>query len=832
MFFFRRLVFGVCALVAVGVVRAGDVFIAAADCADHHFTEVEGAPKLVSGDRVLKLWEERDPPAEGYVARFKFPVDKPGAYHVWAGVSLPGDTSNFWWNMDGDPWKHVTVEEVEDPPDYGPAGVMGWQQLGLMALSAGEHQLSFRVNERRPVDEHAYLLYLDALLVTDRAVKPSGRLSREDLPGLAPLLAPPPPVARGGKPGPRMALSTSLGGEAQNHIVHRLGFTRAQTDSDHLSANESEPGIWKWEFDGDRDSCLQAKLDWQYFPHYHWGAEWYRQQDRFVPLTGLRTGRKLACISLWSPDLPRWLTENYDALAAHYANAAPPPALYLGVYGDYGEPIFPMGWNEQEKQAFGETGTGRPDFWCGDPYAKRDFQRYALEKYRSLRAVNAAWRTAFAAEADVDYPPAAFDADAKIVLPQERRRWLDFIEWYDQGMTRLAERVCQLARQRFGKSQLALPIGGGSEDLFFGQDVTALVKVAVRWHVQVRSTHGGYKPFAENYPRMIKRVSTACRFYHAEQCLEPPGRLGADREVSRVMEDLSCGAAEHWDWAYNVLEQRSVYQEYAAFFTCESPRVEAALFFPTTSHRLQRKENYPQVMASVGERLRDVMDYDVVDEPLIADGALDGFNVLIWPEGAVLEAATLDRMARWVESGGVIVKAGGGPIEDVEGARTAGDHLLGLTADSSLVAQGAADAKLLEPAFLGHLAKLGAVGVSAVARGLPPTDRALVSTALGSGAWVRELGRGAVIVWAGPATQADQAPFCELARDALYGRSKLAARFGDAPEVDSAADGVYTTLLSSGEALLYNSTSEPRSVMVGKNKVALPPNSIRSILAQ
>ena len=78
---------------------------------------------------------------------------------------------------------------------------------------------------------------------------------------------------------------------------------------------------------------------------------------------------------------------------------------------------------------------------------------------------------------------------------------LDFIEWYNGGMTRLTAEVCKIARAHFPKTLLVLPIGGGSENPRFGQDVSALVKVASQFDVHVRSTHGGCSSFAEGIHR-------------------------------------------------------------------------------------------------------------------------------------------------------------------------------------------------------------------------------------------------------------------------------------------------------------------------------------------
>ena len=99
--------------------------------------------------------------------------------------------------MDSGPWAHVTVETLDGAqPNYGVSGVMGWLQLSSARLPVGPHCLDLRVNERRRNDEHAYLLYIDAILITPRDVIPSGLVKRDDLAHLRPARPDPAPVAR------------------------------------------------------------------------------------------------------------------------------------------------------------------------------------------------------------------------------------------------------------------------------------------------------------------------------------------------------------------------------------------------------------------------------------------------------------------------------------------------------------------------------------------------------------------------------------------------------------------------------------------------------------
>jgi len=75
----------------------------------------------------------------------------------------------------------------------------------------------------------------------------------------------PAPVPRAGKPGPPMLLGTSVGSDQNNQLVKSLGFSHAQTDSDHLTVNEPEPGRWDWtSADAGLAAVQKAGMKWQY----------------------------------------------------------------------------------------------------------------------------------------------------------------------------------------------------------------------------------------------------------------------------------------------------------------------------------------------------------------------------------------------------------------------------------------------------------------------------------------------------------------------------------------------------------------------------------------
>lgn len=589
-------------------------------------------------------------------------------------------------------------------------------------------------------------------------------------------------VPRAGQTGPPMLMGTSVMGPSENLLVKALGFSHLQTDSDHLTVNEPEPGHWDWSAaDAGFAAAQQAGLKWQYFPHYHWPPAWYRKSAKFVPSMGLRSGRKLAAMSIWSPDVVPWFEHCYGALAQHY-NRGQIYAIYVGIHGDFGETIFPMGWHPDEAKRFGANGTGEADFWCGDAYAREDFRERMRHKYHTLAGLNAAWGTHFADVSQIDFPPAACNGGADFMSTAERRRhWLDFIQWYDDSMTRYTGEVCKIARHYFPKALLQIPIGGGSENVVYGQDSSALPKVAGRYGVHVRSTHGGYMPFAKGYAAMVKRIATASKLYGVPHWLEPPSNITPEGEVARIMEALSCGNYGFWDWGANPVSASNVFRTYANFFTREKPVVDVALFFPTSDSRLHPEIDFPRQLQGEGMLLRDALDFDMMDEELINDKGLKNYRALVWVQGRFIEEKTLKKIAAWVKRGGVLVFRKATPPVTVEGKTEPGQSLI---------------------------------------------EAATQSVDVKGGRATRH-GKGWVIVCDG-----DDTTFNQLVRNVTYNLSKLDPAKKDALNVDSDWDGVYATLLSNGEAILYNATTATIHKTMGGAAIDLPPKSLRSVMAR
>jgi len=484
------------------------------------------------------------------------------------------------------------------------------------------------------------------------------------------------PYARSRNIGDRMILSASVSGPSDMQLLASAGFTLFQTDSDHLSTEETGPDRWDWQSaNAQRQAVKSLGLDWCYYPHYAFPPPWYRQSVPFTRIQCLEHQQPVEAFSLWDPTWPAFIDKGYEAMAREFRPAAPDTqrptpsarlsALYVGIHGDYGEAgtlmgarVLVPGQKEDWERRFGNT-HDHLGWWCGDPQARADFRTAMLARYGSLERLNAAWKRAFKSPDEIAYPekPRA----------EARREWLDYVEWYQGSVGRAVELNLGAARKHFPDTLLMLPTGFADEDPRGGNDNSLLPKLAARYKAEVRSTHGAFKPFAENAATMLGRLGSASRFYGAPFWTEPPGNLTANQEVERIFEAVSQGAKGHFDWASNAVPFRDVYYRYGKYLRVEKPVTDVAMFYPATAQRLRPDRGFAPLFAQACAYLRDTMNFDIVDDRMVQDGCLTPYRILVMWEGMVTDQATLDKIRQWVNDGGVLLAYDFGKIQTVEG---------------------------------------------------------------------------------------------------------------------------------------------------------------------
>ncbi|GIV14647.1 MAG: hypothetical protein KatS3mg022_0082 [Armatimonadota bacterium] len=498
-------------------------------------------------------------------------------------------------------------------------------------------------------------------------------------------------LAKPAQPGSRIALSFGGADPDWFPTLRLLGFSVWQYDTDHLASNETEPGQWDWT--AAEEVYQQAKQEgflFAIFPHYAFPPRWYIEKEKPALTRCVEHGEEIPALSPWEPRFASWLDRQWAALTKQFGGTNPRvDALVLGVHGDYGEAGLFSGarmvsreQREDWERRFGKAHNHK-GFWCGDEQARTSFRRAMIRKYGDLNALNKAWGTQFTREEEIRYPLSASEG---------RRWWLDFVHWYQNGVTYFASTVCRLSQRYFPSTLRILPIGSPCEDVRYGADISALVKVAARHGVAVRSTHAGYLPLAENESFLLARIASACRFYGTPLWLEAPGTLDAQRQTEALFEAAAQGASGFFDWAVNPVTNRTVYEQNLRYLTVGKPVVDVAMFFPSTAVRLADIGEAP-AMRDGCARARDLFAFDIVDERMIRDGALQRYRLLVFWEGTVVEQDVLDKIVEWVQAGGVVVAYDFGKVTNVEGDGTTWRTLFGY----------AGKLQMLKPSFKGEV---------------------------------------------------------------------------------------------------------------------------------
>jgi hypothetical protein len=194
-----------------------------------------------------------------------------------------------------------------------------------------------------------------------------------------------------------------------------------------------------------------------------------------------------------------------------------------------------------------------------------------------------------------------------------------------------------------------------------GQDISGLVEMLAAKNVCVRGPTGPHVPFL-----YTKHVSTAVKHYRPPLFSSEPADGSASRQAiaEALFKDLTTGVDWHFDYHENLQRAEDLFAWYRQQPRGREPLVDVALLFPTSAHRLDNWNTwsgegfaggYPQGLMQFAEALRDIVDYDVVDERLIASGVLARYSMLVWPCGLVAEKATLDEIAKWIRSGGMLL---------------------------------------------------------------------------------------------------------------------------------------------------------------------------------
>lgn len=432
---------------------------------------------------------------------------------------------------------------------------------------------------------------------------------------------------------------------------------------------EQERG--QWDFSEWRRCCGLARergLKMCAFPWIQYAPEWFKATDDYVPLQEVGTGKTADVLSPWAPGTRKAIGRFYRALSKHCGDEVD-IILYGAPTSDYGEiglligaphfcdpanhlyPFFP-----QSSDAW------HPGLWCGDPYARADFRKWALKRYGSLANLNKAWGTAFGDASEIAFP----DRERR---RQQRRHWLDFMYWYHESQVDLAEEGIRIVRKYFPRILLEAGLGFGDDNPLCALDRTAVCRRLAQYKpFGIRSTHAAVNRGDWNQAYWFyKRMAPVAHRYGAAFGTEPPGGDLSVLELhQQIFEDASAGVDYVYSYFQNfMLLPDTVDRFRAALRPGERPCVDIGILYPTAQLLLDM-ETTPEWQIPFCSVARDCLDYDVVDENMIAWGMLDDYRVLVQTSGGMLETQSLQAIDRWIRAGGLLVARGDRPLRTVE----------------------------------------------------------------------------------------------------------------------------------------------------------------------
>ncbi|MGB9877577.1 MAG: alpha-amylase family protein [bacterium] len=472
--------------------------------------------------------------------------------------------------------------------------------------------------------------------------------------------------------------------ESQAALFKALGVTSVESYVTWESV-EPEKDKWNWErWDKQVEILKKYGLKWVPFlivgPAYA-TPKWFRETDQHLGAVCLEHNIASKIESIWNPNLPKWIERFLSAFANRYGKTGVIESVLIGISGDYGEAIFPVwggGWTFQIPGVYHT----HPGYWCGDEFARKSFREAMEKKYKSIEKLNEAWGTSFPSFEKIQFPPLKVSPEIREDAPtppgefvaktqQDRRRWLDFVSWYRGEMTRWADWWLATTKKYFPDIEVYLCTGGDAVPPH-GSDFAEQCKVAGKNKAGVRITNEA-SDYAWNF-YLTHWVASAGKFYGAFYGFEPASGVNEKGIVARIYNVVASGARQLHEYNTNIIsseERINIFRKNYPFLEeMSSPKVDVAVLYPKTSLAL-RWADFPQRAA----QLRDILDFDFLDETMLKDGALKRYKFFLIISGDFIEKEDLALIRKWVENGGVLFSCGVSRMATVEGDYSPFDEL-------------------------------------------------------------------------------------------------------------------------------------------------------------
>lgn len=374
--------------------------------------------------------------------------------------------------------------------------------------------------------------------------------------------------------------------------------------------------------------------------------EWFKKGDGVFAVC-LEHRKPTRIQSIWNPQLKKAIKRFLILFKKHYDTSVI-EALNLGISGNWGESIYPVSGGFNMEGVHTHLG-----WWCGDEFARADFHRWLKKNFKTVKLLNDRWGSHYS----------CFDS-IQPFLPEgapSQRAKVDFANWYEESMTNYAEYWIKTARRLFPTLPIYL-CTGGSGQLEHGADFGAQAKMCAKYDVGIRITNMNddmQRGFA-----ITRMVSSASRFYGGYYTTEPGGKNTSKGVVGRIFDIVSGGGvgvyfkALYQDKESNydkipveLTQNAKVFKRGKRFLIRNNPEHKVAALMSNSSLILDN--HYLEQFLARSADLRDLLDFDYIDENMISDDALKGFKAVAMLSGSELEQSSIDKLENWIKEGGI-----------------------------------------------------------------------------------------------------------------------------------------------------------------------------------
>jgi len=547
----------------------------------------------------------------------------------------------------------------------------------------------------------------------------------------------------------------------RNHLplVRAIGFNGVESYV-RWGWAERQQGVYDWSYyDAILDEIEKHGLQW--FPMLLAGSgyalpAWLYDSTNNIGFKCLEHGITHDTQTIFHPFQTEYASRFIAEFGKHYGARKSLLGIRLGPSGDFGEAQYPAkGPGYGFRQSHTHIG-----YWAGDAYAQAAFREHLKKHYGEIARLNKAWESNF----DLFDQIATFLPDTAAV----RRKRLDFANWYMGAMSEWCEKWAVWSRQALPNTVIHQSSGGWGP-VEIGTDYSYQARSMAKVRGGMRLTNEG-DDYPDNFT-ITRMASSAARFYGIPTGYEPGG-FGSKRGVmARLFNAVTTDGVHLFYYIGNLTandQALDAWLKYAPMLDQRAkPVVDVAAFYPDTALKLDDeilRYRWASTFFTVGRTLREQVDFDYASEQMILDGALDRYKVLLFLWSAVTEKPILERMDRWVRSGGTIVFA-------------------------------------ISP------------------RGLPATVEGDSSIAQ---RWLAgDTGKGRVVLWQGDLIPSQS--YSEFVRDLVLDTPTIRASIHAALQMKKPAT-VFWSVLENGKVALLNFGNHPATVRLTSGKtIAIPP---------